>query len=197
MPSEPSRLDDHDLVVGIPRELEVIEGEDDFYRPGSEIDFARLYHHEALRLTRTVYGILGNRAESEDCVQEAFARAYAKWGSWKPDAPARFWVQRIAINLALSRRRREHLRSVKVWLGMKSHEPSAEIGASTEVVDALRQLPVKQLTAVLLRFNHGYNNREIGDILGISERAVGLRIQSGLEQIKQILDEPVTERRNG
>ena len=163
----------------------------DTYKPGSESDFVRLYEREALRLTRTVYGILGDRAEAEDCVQEAFARAYCDWANWKPTAPARFWVQRIAINLALSRRRHQKLAAVKERLLHSAPRRDADdIAGSADLLRCLRQLPVKQLTVVLMRFNHGYNNRDIALSLGISDRAVGQRMEAGLKRLGELLGTP-------
>jgi len=164
----------------------------DEYTPGSDADFSRLYSREALPLTRTVYAIVGSRQEAEDCVQEAFVRAYKKWPTYQPTAPARFWVQRIAINLAISRRRSDRLVAARNRLLARSARPAPDKdGERLDLMTALRKLPVKQLTAVLLRFNHGYNNREIGVTLGISERAVGQRVQSGLDRLKVLLDDPV------
>jgi RNA polymerase sigma-70 factor (ECF subfamily) len=161
----------------------------DVYEPGSEADFVRLYEREALRLTRTVYGILGNTQDAEDCVQEAFARAFRDWAKWKQTAPARFWVQRIAVNLALSRRRHQKLAEVKDRLLGRTPRDEAEAAATTiDLLGCLRQLPVKQLTVVLMRFNHGYNNREIAQALGLSDRAVGLRMESGLRRLSQLMD---------
>jgi len=58
-----------------------------------------------------VLALLRDRAAAEDCTQEAFLRAFRAWPRWRPDAPAEAWVHRIAINVAISARRRERLRS--------------------------------------------------------------------------------------
>ena len=52
---------------------------------------------------RAAYGILGNRAEAEDCSQEALARALVRWRRMHDYAPA--WVARVSVNLALDRTR--------------------------------------------------------------------------------------------
>ena len=56
--------------------------------------------------------MLGDRAAAEDCAQEAFERAFRSWKKWRPDAPAEAWLHRIAINVAISQRRRDRLREV-------------------------------------------------------------------------------------
>ena len=157
------------------------------YEPGSERDFVRLYEREALRLTRTIFAILGNRQDAEDCVQEAFARAYRDWAQWRPTAPARFWVQRIAINLALSRRRHQKLAAIKHLLLPHPSLHNDQLADNMDLMACLQKLPIKQLTVVLMRFNHGYNNREIAEALDITDRAVGLRMQAGLQKLNELM----------
>src|SRR5215475_13746228 len=82
------------------------------YRPGSVEDFDRLYEATYDRLFATLILLLRDRAAAEDCVQDAFLRAFKAWPRWQPDAPAEVWLHRIAINVALSHRRRERLREV-------------------------------------------------------------------------------------
>ena len=85
---------------------------EDTYEPGSVEDFDRLYRASYRRILFTVYGILGDRPASEDCVQEAFARAFKAWSSWKPEAAAETWLHRIALNVAFTYRRRLRLSEV-------------------------------------------------------------------------------------
>src|SRR3981081_3171814 len=67
------------------------------YRPGNEADFQRLYETSYGKILGTLTAMLGDRAAAEDCAQDAFERAYRKWSTWQPIAPAEAWVHRIAI----------------------------------------------------------------------------------------------------
>src|SRR3954468_10887784 len=82
------------------------------YQAGSEADFERLYQTSYGRILGTLTAMLGDRAAAEDCCQDAFERAYKKWDTWQPIAPAEAWVHRIAINAAVSYRRKMKLREV-------------------------------------------------------------------------------------
>src|SRR3989441_3736544 len=82
------------------------------YRPGSTQDFDRLYRASYPRLVRTLTALLRDGAAAEDCVQEAFVRAFKAWPRWRPDAPAEAWLHRIALNVAASHRRYQRLRDV-------------------------------------------------------------------------------------
>src|SRR4030081_1613719 len=82
------------------------------YMPGNEADFERLYQTSYGKILGTLTAMLGDRAAAEDCAQDAFERAYKKWDTWQPIAPAEAWVHRIAINAAVSYQRKMRLREV-------------------------------------------------------------------------------------
>src|SRR5215469_11195657 len=85
-------------------EQAVAEGE---YRPGNAADFHRLYDTSFPRVRAMLQAVLRDPADAEDCAQEAFVRAYWSWARWRPEAPAEAWVHRIALNVAISHRRRQ------------------------------------------------------------------------------------------
>ena len=81
-------------------------------RPGNPDDFDALYRAMHGRLFRTLLGVVSDPADAEDCVQETFVRAFRAWPRWKPDAPVEAWLHRIAINVAVSHRRKQRLLEV-------------------------------------------------------------------------------------
>ncbi len=163
------------------------------YEPGSAEDFDRLYRTAYPRVYRTLVAILADPAEAEDCAQEAFVQAFKAWKRWRPDAPAEAWVHRIAVNAAISSRRRARLRSVGEILrrmGRPPHGPDpAQVATEPDLLGALRTLPPKLAAAIVLRHYHGYNNREIAAALGVSERTVGTRLKQAAERLRGALGE--------
>lgn len=162
------------------------------YKPGSKDDFDRLYRTAYPRVFRTLSVILGDPDEAEDCAQDAFIHAYQAWRRWKPTAPAEAWIHRIAVNRAISYRRRARLRTVGEVLrrlGRPLHgvDP-AEAATRPDLLTALRSLPPKLAAAIVLRHYHGYNNREIAAALGVSERTVGSRLQQAGERLRAVLE---------
>ena len=118
-------------------------------------------------------------------------QAFKAWARWRPDAPAEAWVHRIAVNQAISYRRRARLRSVGELL-RRLGRPSlgddpAMLATQPDLMGALRTLPPKLAAAVVLRHYHGYNNREIAAALGVSERTVGTRLRQAGERLRGIL----------
>jgi RNA polymerase sigma factor (sigma-70 family) len=158
------------------------------YTPGSEADFERLYRASFARVVRTLAGIVGSQAAAEDCAQEAFARAYRAWPGWSDQGPAEAWIHRIAVNTAISHRRKEQVRSLPSLLRRLGSPPPtadpADHAQSRAVLAELRRLPPKQAAALTLRHYHGYSNREIAFALKVSERTVGQRIADALATLR-------------
>jgi RNA polymerase sigma-70 factor (ECF subfamily) len=159
------------------------------YRPGSADDFDRLYAATYRRVLGTLIAMLRDRAAAEDCAQEAYLRAFQAWPRWRPDAPVEAWLHRIAINVAVSHRRRERLREageVIRRLGIPA-DPDPTEASTPELIRELRGLPPKQSAALVLRHVHGYTNREIAHALGIPERTVASRLAAARAHLQNRL----------
>ena len=114
-------------------------------------------------------------------------KAFKDWKDWNRTAPAEAWVYRIAINTALSHRRRERLREVGELVRRlgRPHEPDPtepEIGP--DLLREIKRLPPKQAAAIVLRHLHGYSNREMSAILGIPESTVATRLAQAKKTLR-------------
>jgi RNA polymerase sigma factor (sigma-70 family) len=163
------------------------------YQPGSREDFDRLYRSAYPRVYRTLMVILGDPAEAEDCAQDSFVKAFQAWKRWRPDAPAEAWIHRIAVNRAISYRRSAHLRSVgellrRLGRPAGSSDP-AVVATRPDLLTALQSIPPKLAAAIVLRYYHGYNNREIAAALGVSERTIGTRLSQAAARLRPLLEE--------
>jgi len=162
------------------------------YTPGSEADFDRLYRASYQRIVRTLIAIVGSQQAAEDCAQEAFAKALRVWPSWSGGVPAEAWMHRIAVNTAISHRRREQVRALPSLLRRLGAPPPGRDPATDaderSMLAELRRLPPKQAAALVLRHYHGYTNREIAAALGVSERTVGGRIADALATLRNRIE---------
>src|SRR6266849_7683357 len=161
------------------------------YTPGDEADFECLYQTSYGKILGTLTAMLGDRAAAEDCAQDAFERAYKKWNTWKPIAPAEAWVHRIAINAGVSYQRKMRLREVGEVIrriGRPELAPDPQnLVERRDLAEALAKLPPKQAAAIVLRHYHGYTNRAIAQALGIPERTVASRLAMAKNRLRAIL----------
>ncbi|HEX7264550.1 MAG TPA: sigma-70 family RNA polymerase sigma factor [Candidatus Dormibacteraeota bacterium] len=161
------------------------------YTPGNEADFERLYQTSYGKILGTLTAMLGDRAAAEDCCQDAFERAFKKWDTWQPIAPAEAWVHRIAINAAVSYKRKMRLREVgevirRIGRPGLGADPQDHI-EHRDLAEALAKLPPKQAAAIVLRHYHGYTNRAIAQSLGIPERTVASRLAVAKDRLRVML----------
>ena len=163
------------------------------YEAGNEADFERLYQTSYGKIVGTLTAMLGDRGAAEDCAQDAFERAFKKWSTWQPVAPAEAWVHRIAVNAAVSYKRKMKLREVGEVIrriGRPGLAPDPQlIVENGDIAVALAKLPPKQAAAIVLRHYHGYTNRAIAQALGIPERTVASRLAVAKERLRHMLQD--------
>lgn len=110
--------------------------------------------------------------EAEDIMQEAFVKVFNNIQHFKRDCPLEFWVRRIVVNTALKHLRGKQLLTV-------SHEAeevsnlSGEVNLSGYTMEELLAMIQSLAPRYRMVFNlyaiEGYNHKEIGEMLGISE----------------------------
>ena len=168
------------------------------YEPGNLADFERLYTASYSKIAATLTVMLRDRAEAEDCAQIAFERAYRKWSTWKPIAPAEAWIHRIAINTAISHQRKMRLREVGEVMrriGPPGFAPNPQDRAEhQDLRAALGRLSPKQAAVIVLRHYHGYTNRAIAQALGVPERTIASRLSMAKQRLRRMLAESDEER---
>jgi RNA polymerase sigma-70 factor (sigma-E family) len=156
----------------------------------AELEYAWFFRAEFPMVLRTVFLILGDKGKAEDVSQEAFIQLLSHWKKIsryeRPDA----WVRRVAIRLAVKTQRRERLRAVLERDTSGAQVPRAP---DMDLANALRQLPLKQRTCVLLFYYEDRPIAEIVDILGISEGAVKVHLHRARERLAALLGEEVDE----
>lgn len=160
------------------------------YRAGDKSSFDRLYAATYQRIYRTLVAMLGDRAAAEDCTQDAFLQAFKAWPGWKQDAPAEAWLYRIAINTAISYKRKQRLREVGELvrrLGRPVEHDPQDQAVEGVVVQEIRRLPLKQAAVLVLRHLHGYTNREIAAILGVPESTIATRLMEAKRTLRKRL----------
>ncbi len=90
---------------------------------GDRDAFALLVEREVGNVTRVCYRVLGDRDDAEEATQEAFVSAYRTLPAWRGDGPFGAWVARIALHIAL--RRKKSARPV-TWIDPGSLDGQAD-----------------------------------------------------------------------
>lgn len=141
---------------------------------GDRKAFAGLVERHRERLMRLAYGIVRNRGEAEDVVQETCLRVWTRAGDWDPGRGARVaaWLSRIAVHLAIDSRRRPGRDAAELPQELPSPAPDVEAccGAGEiqrRIGQALDALPERQRAAFALVQFGGLGNIEAAASLGV------------------------------
>ena len=134
------------------------------------------------------------RVDAEDVAQEAFIRVWRKAPSWRAQqATPRSWLYRIAYHLCIDAlRRRQPHDSLPDAEDPADPNPTPEENAlrqaHMERLDrALRALPERQRTAIILCAYRGLGNKEAAAALDISVEALESLLARGRRQLRQTL----------
>ena len=167
---------------------------------GDQAALAALYDRLAGLLTATARRILGDAAEAEDIVHDAFLVIWDKAADFDPARGSPLaWtltlVRRRAIDRLRSRHRRGELLAASAPEDLGYHEPagdSAPLAAdlaerSTLVRSALSDLPAEQRRALELAFFSGLTHEQIARQLASPLGTIKARIRRGLLKLRETL----------
>jgi RNA polymerase sigma-70 factor (ECF subfamily) len=152
-------------------------------RNGDTAAFQQLVDATSGKLVRLSARMLGNLADAEDVVQDAYVRAYRSItaGEFDRRSKVETWLYRIVVNATIDAKRRAARERKRT--GEESADPSWDGAASAEarmalaeIADWMRDLPEEQHTVLVLKSVEGLASTEIADILGITEGAVEQRL---------------------
>lgn len=104
--------------------------------------FDDFYTGTVRRLTSQLHAMTGDRAEAEDAVQEAFARAWQHWGRVSGYADPEAWVRTVAFRISVSSWRKAMSRSAAQRRRGAAGELPGVNPDYVAIVTALRQIPL-------------------------------------------------------
>ncbi|MCM0621238.1 RNA polymerase sigma factor [Nocardioides bruguierae] len=160
-----------------------------------EVEFDDFYAASYARVVGQVHAMIGSRDEAEECVQEAFARAWAHRRRLSAAEHPEAWVRTTAHRLAVSRWRR-------VVRGRRPADRAVATPVTAPPPDerrvallaALARLPEDQRRALVLHHLADLPVREVAREVGAPEGTVKARLSRGRTALGALLaDEPDTQ----
>ena len=148
--------------------------------------YRRAMHRVAMRITGDCY-------EAEDVIQEAFVRAFRNLSKFKGDATFGAWLKRIVINTSinhLKKRKGEFvdITEERMELPQEDSLPGpASAWNMDQICAAMHQLPDGYRSVFQLYLLEGYDHKEIGSILNISEATSKSQFSRAKRKMRELL----------
>jgi RNA polymerase sigma factor (sigma-70 family) len=171
----------------------------DAARAGDRVAYGRLLERHQEVAFRAAYLVAGSAAEAEDATQEAAVKAWLALDRFRPGAPFRPWLVRIAVNEA-SNRRRGTGRRAGLALRLSNQPPAAPVAPSAEdqalaaadrarLVAALEELREDDQLVIAARYLLELSEAETATALGLRRGTVKSRLSRALDRLRVRLEE--------
>ena len=156
--------------------------------------FEALFTSHGARMKSLAFNMLGNPADAEDAVQEAFLRAYRGRGEFRAGAALYTWVTRILINTCYDIGRRRATRrgdaSMDGDVPLEIPLPAADHPLRLTLERAIRQLAPIYREVFLLCEVEGFTHREVAAVLAIPEGTSKARLFEARRQLRTTIRGP-------
>ena len=167
--------------------------------------FGHLYEANYSRILNYIYRRTLNVAVAEELTSNTFFKVLRALPKYRPQAPFRAWLYRIATNEIKMHRRWERRRRSRDqdphWqeelehIYFSSREMEADDGREEKMRryfrlhQSLGALPERYQTVLVLRYFEGLSYNEIAKVLGKSVGTVKSLVHRGLKRLKRLIGE--------
>ena len=175
-------------------------------RDGDATAFRGLVERYQGRVYALIYGMVRNREDARDLVQEAFVKSYRNLKGFRQDASFHTWLYRIAMNLTIDHlRKHTRYRSAEFdeqrvtgegdarWTtDHLNRHPGRDLERQRlyeRIMNAMQELPPDQRQVVLLREIEGLSYKEIAETMDVPEGTVMSRLFYARKKLQQLLQD--------
>ena len=170
---------------------------------GDRVAYGQLADRYQARSLALATGILGNRDDALETLQEAYLKSWKALSLFVPGKPFFPWLYRILRNACIQRIRRRKIRQTLPFQAKNSdgdtlpepvdiasprpEELLAQDEASQLVAQALSRLLTSDREILTLKHFDGLTYREIADSLGIPVGTVMSRMSTARKRLRKLL----------
>ena len=132
----------------------------------------QLYKQYSKAMYNIASRFLNNKMDAEDILQESFVTAFSRLGELQNKDAFGTWLKRIVINNCISLQRKRKIQFEEI--DEQRHGEELDVDKDLPQVDpalvhqAIKELPSKGRTVLVLRALEGYSHKEIAETLGVT-----------------------------
>jgi RNA polymerase sigma-70 factor (ECF subfamily) len=153
-------------------------------------------------MMKVVRGCARAQQDQEDLFQDVLVQVWSSIPAFRGEANETTWIYRVAFNTALAwrrgerRRRQRHEAFLTFDLSPRAQASDVDSLPEHEVVEqlyaAIRQLPKVDASLALMHLD-GLSYQDMGEVLGISENYIGVKLNRIRKQLAEQLKEAKNE----
>ena len=147
-------------------------------------DFAEWYSANHGRLVAGLLVISGRVDLTQDAVDEACVRAYARWDRVSVMQSPTGWVYQVALNVL---RRQARRAALEQRLLRRDPAPLLVVGPASAAWELVATLPPRQRTAVVLRYVSDLTQAEIANAMGVTRSTVSSTLTNALTRLGELM----------
>jgi RNA polymerase sigma-70 factor, ECF subfamily len=174
---------------------------------GNAAAFEFLYQLHGRRVYALCLRMVGNPADAEDLMQEAFLQLFRKIGTFRGESAFSTWLHRMTVNVVLMRLRKKSLPTDSLEETLEpdaeNSGPKRDVGAPdlrlSGAVDrvnlerSIEKLPPGYRTVFVLHDVQGYEHNEIANIMGCSVGNSKSQLHKARTRLRELLQEEIRQ----
>ena len=153
--------------------------------------FHQFFERHHASLSGLAFLLSGDPAAADDLAADALTEVWKHWDRVSAAGDPAAYARGIVANLTrnwIRRQGRARRGLALLGLGLGGERASvSDVPAVLDVRTALKRLPYRRRTCVVLRYAFDLSEREVADILGISVGAVKSQTSRGAKQLAELL----------
>jgi len=154
-------------------------------------DFDDFFKSEYPGVYRAAFASCWDEQVALDATQEAFSRAFARWGRLSKEAWPGGWVMTTALNVC----KRSPSRPLPAETLNGADEPTVDSDLHVDLQAALRRLPLRQRQVLFLHYIAELPLAAVASLMGCSEGTIKTHLSRGRQSLARELAPSEGERR--
>lgn len=150
------------------------------------LDFERLVMEHKTTIYSVCYMFTETKAEADDLFQEVLVSLWQGMDSFRGDASLRSWVYRVSMNTCISYKRKKKIQTVPLEFSADSMAPDSPESKQAKLLHERISRLEPFDRAIVLLWLEDIPYEEIAAIVGISTKAVGVRLVRIKEKLKSL-----------
>lgn len=156
---------------------------------GDNKAFQQLYDHIAGKMYSLCLRYAGNANDANDCFQEGFVKLYRHLSGFRGEGSFEGWARRIFVGTCIDfiKKKKVPFAGISDEIEIASNNLSGYDNlTNADLMKMIRTMPDGYRTVINLYLVEGYNHKEIGEMLGISEegsRSQLFRARTSLQKL--------------